>query len=91
MSSNIDYSTYSLEELKQARATIDEIEHPERAQELEERIVKFQSSGNPSTEISSTVSTASVLRKGKVTFHGKASEFFSIWIVNLMLSILFYF
>ena len=92
MSSNIDYSTYSLEELKQARATIDEIEHPERAQELEERIVKFELPEASSTEASSTiatspVATARVLRKGKVSFHGKASEFFSIWIVNLLLSI----
>jgi len=87
MSSQIDYSTYSLEELKQARATIDEVEHPERAQELEERIVQFESSGNTSTETSSTVPAASVLRKGKVSFHGTTSEFFSIWIVNLLLTI----
>jgi uncharacterized membrane protein YjgN (DUF898 family) len=92
MSSNIDYSTYSLEELKQARATINEIEHPERAQELEERIVQFElpEASSPealSTRASSPVATASVLRKGKVSFHGKASEFFSIWIVNLLLTI----
>lgn len=84
MDSSIDYSQYSLEELKQARADLDVVSHPERAAILDKLIADAEH--QPSTGHTKTP----VTEQGKsvqVRFHGNTREYFSIWIVNLLLTI----
>src|SRR5690606_23104155 len=76
-----DYTRYSLEELQQARDTIDVVEYPERANELDRLIAQHQPT------IDTHASPHKILTKAQVKFHGNTSEYFSIWIVNLMLTI----
>ncbi|WP_100658486.1 YjgN family protein [Alteromonas flava] len=83
MESTIDYSTYSLYELQQARRTIDETAYPARAAELDQRIEALLSQENSET----SASNATEVRKVGVLFHGNTREFFSIWMVNLLLTI----
>lgn len=86
MDSSIDYSKYSLSELKEALRSIDAQRYPERAAELAQRIAAFVE--QPHGE---TMATPSNNERGSnyspVTFHGTTGEYFSIWIVNLLLSI----
>lgn len=79
MSTEIDYSDYSLDELLEAQATVNREAFPDRAQAIDNRIAQL-TAGEP-TE------SDDILREAQVKFTGKAGEFFSIWIVNLLLSI----
>ncbi|MBT1064752.1 DUF898 family protein [Bowmanella sp. Y26] len=79
----IDYSTYSLSELYEARKQLDDTMHPEHAEILDAWIAHRQQ--EPQT--ASTGKTSGVARRSAVRFHGDGQEFFGIWIVNLLLSI----
>ncbi|GAA0361560.1 YjgN family protein [Bowmanella denitrificans] len=81
----IDYSTYSLKELNEARKTLDGEAHPERAAELEQWLEK-RIAEQHDAELARR-NEADPLRKGRLVFHGEGREFFGIWIVNLLLSI----
>ncbi|NVK54314.1 MAG: DUF898 domain-containing protein [Alteromonadaceae bacterium] len=78
MASSIDYSNYSFEELLSARQSINEDAYPENVAELD-RLIAAQQNGR-------TV-PSKLVRSSNVIFSGNTSEFFSIWIVNLLLSI----
>ena len=82
MDKPIDYSNYSLDELLDARLKIDAKAHPERAEQLDKLIAtkKIQSVARRSDD-------QQIIRRSPVTFHGNGKEFFSIWIVNLLLTI----
>lgn len=80
MSSTIDYSNYSIEELLQAQEAINRDAFPDRAAEIDARIEALVKASPESNE-------NQVIREANVNFTGKAGEFFSIWIVNLLLSI----
>ncbi|MEG3767347.1 YjgN family protein [Alteromonas sp. 14N.309.X.WAT.G.H12] len=86
MDSSIDYSQYSLSELKDARRSIDAQRYPERAAELERRIAAFSAQA-ASEPASVSREQNDVLRHSPVTFYGSTGEYFSIWIVNVLLSI----
>lgn len=79
----IDYSDYSLDELKQAYASLDKHAFPKRAQTLYQLI---QSKQNSCADVS-LVKDDSIVGKVRVIFHGTGTEYFAIWIVNLLLSI----
>ncbi|MDM7862008.1 YjgN family protein [Alteromonas sp. ASW11-36] len=83
MESTIDYSNYSLDELIQARQTIDTDTYPARAAELDRLIAERQAIVATTT----AETQAQELRRVGVRFHGNAKEFFSIWIVNLLLTL----
>ncbi|MFS1702984.1 YjgN family protein [Alteromonas sp. AMM-1] len=86
MDTTPDYSAYSYQELCDARATLDEALYPERAKQLDELIASHaEHISEESSQVLDKEST--FLRKSPVNFHGSAKEFFSIWIVNLLLSI----
>ncbi|MDC8829657.1 YjgN family protein [Alteromonas gilva] len=76
MASSIDYSDYSLEELLSARQSINEDAYPDNVAELDRLITAKSAAGEPEQG-----------RPCKVIFSGNTREFFSIWIVNLLLSI----
>lgn len=79
---NIDYTYYSLEELKQAYASIDKDIYPERAEMLHSLIEERNAA-----YASPQVDDKQVIAKERVKFHGSGTEYFAIWIVNLFLSI----
>lgn len=83
MTDNIDYSNYSYEDLLSARAGIDTDVYPERAVELDKLIAQRA----PKLESADSTGQSAVLRQVQVKFHGKTSEFFGIWIVNILLTI----
>lgn len=85
----IDYSTYSLDDLLDARASIDESEYPERAEELD-RLIQERKQKIEEQAAAHGIGLgrhSEELRSGYAKFHGKAGEYFKIWIVNLLLSI----
>lgn len=81
-----DYESYSLEELAQALNSIDAVEYPERAAKISALIVERKNKFHTSHEAISNANDK-ITRIEQIKFHGKAREFFSIWIVNLLLSI----
>jgi len=83
MDAKIDFSTYSFQELLEAKSTIDKQEYPERAQEIEELIAKHQQKQTKDQQAEEKL----IVREGHAKFHGDAKEYFSIWIVNLLLTI----
>lgn len=81
METSIDYSAYSLADLISAKEGIDATAYPERAQLLDKLIAEKtaqQKADQPERQ---------VVRKSGVTFHGNGKEYFAIWIVNLLLTI----
>lgn len=80
MTTNIDYSTYTYEELLQARDTIDAEAYPERLQQIDNLLEQYQ-------KTESAKQNPAVARQSLAKFHGNAKEYFSIWIVNLLLTI----
>ncbi|MBU2979296.1 YjgN family protein [Alteromonas sp. C1M14] len=82
MDAPTQYENYSFSELKEARRTIDATRYPERAAELDKRIAAFSALENPTLPVEDKPVAGAAL-----TFHGKTGEYFSIWIVNLLLSI----
>lgn len=84
MDPNTQYDDYSLSELKEARSTIDADRYPEKAAALDKRIAMFAERENSPN---STGLLAEDKPLAAVKFHGKTGEYFSIWIVNLLLSI----
>ena len=76
-----NYDNYTLDELLQARSTIDAEAYPERAAELERRIAAFQQSAGTNDPLHPSS------RGSKIRFHGNTNEYFAIWIVNLLLTI----
>ena len=90
-SGSIDYSNYTLDELQQAYQSIDQNLHPERAEMLSQLIKQKQSfveSQREQTNTTPPVEQENVIAKSRVVFHGNGTEYFAIWIVNLLLSIL---
>jgi uncharacterized membrane protein YjgN (DUF898 family) len=90
----IDYTNYSLDELKQALDSIDENVYSERAQVLRELITKrsphtpqHNTEPSDSNPIERIGINDQIISKERVKFHGNGTEFFAIWIVNLLLSI----
>ena len=98
MENEIDYSGYTLSELKEARSTIDEQAWPDRALILDQLIAakEFASMSSPEPAAGAQQQggaqddagqAVQPLRTVPVKFHGTTGEFFSIWIVNLALTI----
>ncbi|MEM5499878.1 YjgN family protein [Paraglaciecola mesophila] len=85
MDKHIDYSQYSYEDLLSAKAGLDQETYPERAAELDKLISEKRQIAIEST--SSPLVNSSQLRESDVIFHGKTAEFFGIWIVNILLTI----
>ncbi len=83
MESTIDYSNYSLDELIQARQSIDAETYPARAAELDRLISETQAKAAEFTVNDEAIE----LRQVGVNFHGNGKEYFSIWIVNLFLTL----
>lgn len=77
----IDYSQYSFRELVEASTTLDSEHYPDRAEQLQSLIA--QHPDNPANQ----KKTSSGGRKVYVKFHGDGKEFFNIWIVNILLTI----
>jgi uncharacterized membrane protein YjgN (DUF898 family) len=80
-SDSVDYSSYSLDELKQAFNSLDKELFPEQTAILAGLIAQRE------PVVSAQPEQDQVLTKSRVKFFGTGSEFFSIWIVNLLLSI----
>lgn len=78
---NIDYESLSLEELIDIRQNIDREAHPDRYQEIL-RLIELHRQ-EPAPETSSETDSA-IMRP---SFTGSAEEYFRIWIVNILLSI----
>ncbi|MDC0602734.1 YjgN family protein [Aliiglaciecola sp.] len=81
MEDTIDYSQYTFRELVEASTTLDSEQYPDRAEQLQSLIA--QHPDNPANQIEK----ASDGRKVNVNFHGDGKEFFNIWIVNILLTI----
>lgn len=77
----IDYSKYTLDELNQAYSSIDKELHPERTEVLYQLIQQKRPAPVEPKNQDET------LPKVRVKFHGNGTEYFAIWIVNLLLSI----
>lgn len=79
----IDYSNYSRHELKQAYDSLDKDLYPTRAEMLylliQQKQAELEPLGQPNQE--------EIVGKARVKFHGSGTEYFAIWIVNLLLSI----
>ena len=100
MQEKIDYSTYSLEELYEARSSIDRERFPENAAEIDRRIVSLlenpQKKPTPkkiATDNNETLqdSSGEPLKQQqdmKLAFNGSAKDYFRVWIVNLCLTLL---
>jgi uncharacterized membrane protein YjgN (DUF898 family) len=81
-SPEFNYSYYTLDEMLEAYESIDKEAFPDRAEALRKLILLRQpaiSSINYEKE--------EILSSGKIKFHGNGTEYFAIWIVNLLLSI----
>lgn len=76
------YENYSYEELLSARQAIDAEAHPERTRALDELLASHAQKNQPKDAISDKI-----IRTGKGRFLGNGKEYFSIWIVNLLLTI----
>ncbi|WP_340678862.1 YjgN family protein [Paraglaciecola sp.] len=83
MEQEMDYRHYSYTDLLSAREGIDQNTYPDRTQQLDALITQHPE--NPNNQ--STQHNSQVLRKVSVNFHGKTGEYFAIWIVNLLLTI----
>jgi len=78
----LNYENYSLDEMLEAYESIDKKVFPDRAEALRKLILERQpaiSGINHSEE--------KIIASSKVKFHGNGTEFFAIWIVNILLSI----
>ncbi len=82
MENNIDYSQYSFDELVDARNNIDAEVYPDRANELSQRIATHPDNPDLQNQVRPSPS-----RTAKVLFHGDGKEYFKIWIVNILLTI----
>ena len=82
-----NYASYTFDELVDARAHLDSESFPERAAELDERIENFAKAQSSKTIEGETSSLKEHARTSAVTFYGNAGEYFRIWIVNLLLTI----
>lgn len=82
-SNAIDYSSYTLSELQQAFKDIDEDLYPERAEALALLIQQKL----PQDEVREQINQDDIVGKARVKFHGNGTEFFAIWIVNMLLTI----
>jgi uncharacterized membrane protein YjgN (DUF898 family) len=82
-SNSIDYSSYTLNELKQAYANINKELYPERAEMLSQLVKQKQAM---SVLLGQSMKDE-IIGKERVKFHGSGTEYFAIWIVNLLLSI----
>ena len=80
---NKNYQSFSFNELLNARQSLSSEASPQEIADLEAIINGHPN--NPSNQISSN--TTPVSRTVPVQFFGKTGEFFSIWIVNLLLTI----
>jgi uncharacterized membrane protein YjgN (DUF898 family) len=81
-SSEFNYSYYTLDEMLEAYESIDKDAFPDRAEALRKLIILRQpaiAGINHEKE--------EILSSSKVKFHGNGTEYFAIWIVNLLLSI----
>ena len=83
MEQEIDYSHYSYQDLLSARAKIDVIAYPERTKTLDSLIA--QHSEHVSNQAIHQDPQDS--RKVAVNFFGKTNEYYAIWIVNVLLTI----
>lgn len=81
MNDYTEYDNYSVEELTQKRSTLDEANSSELIAHLDLLIRSKQADINEKPNLQKP-------RIAKVIFHGKTSEYFAIWIVNVLLSIL---
>ncbi len=89
MSFEIDYSTYTLSELQEAYSTIDKNAYPDRANEIMSRIQALLSDeSNLETNKETRISDSNIASRDKVKFNGNGTEYFAIWIVNILLTIL---
>ncbi|BCO18193.1 membrane protein [Alteromonas sp. KC3] len=79
-----NYETYSTDELIQALSSIDAEAFPERAAKITALIAERKAQAN--SDLSHQENDV-VIRTEQVKFHGNTKEFFAIWIVNLLLSI----
>ncbi|NND45674.1 MAG: DUF898 domain-containing protein, partial [Xanthomonadales bacterium] len=84
-----DYSSCTLEELRDVAAHIDQAEYPERYAEVQHQIaLREQGTGPDPADTSGSENTAEQMPGAhEVTFTGSGGEFFRIWIVNLLLSL----
>lgn len=76
-----NYSTYSVEQLNEALSNTDKETYPETVHAIQAELSRRKNQ----QEHDATVLAA---RKAKVAFHGSGKEYFSIWIVNLLFTIL---
>ncbi|QOL25726.1 DUF898 domain-containing protein [Thalassotalea sp. LPB0316] len=83
MEPNIDYSTYTYKELLEARQHLDVEQYPDRAVQLDKLIAEH----NQKFEQQHLQEEHKIVREITPQFHGNAKEYFSIWIVNLLLTI----
>lgn len=77
--STIDYSNYSLEQLLAIRADINTQDFPKRTKQLDALIAEQQQQAAQAEVPDEAFSD--------IKFHGTTRDYFSIWIVNLLLSI----
>ncbi len=84
MDNTPDYSSYSYNDLVDAYNHVNMEAFPERYEELKNRIEQFNSSDSDQSEEKLTKSTGT---ENRLEFTGQAGEFFSIWIVNTLLTI----
>ncbi len=83
MGTKPDYDSYSYNDLVDSLNNIDRDKYPERYEELKSRISNFKETVPEESEDNSELSA----NMHQFEFTGKAGEFFSIWIVNVLLSI----
>lgn len=82
-----NYDAYSYQDLIDARDNIDGDAFPERAAEIEQRIQNFTEHARICEQDAPDSSLNEQSHKSEVVFHGNTPEYFRIWIVNLLLSI----
>ena len=82
-SNAIDYSSYTLAELQEAYSSIDKDLYPERAEALALLIEQKL----PKDVVQEHIKHEDIVGKSRVKFHGNGTEFFAIWIVNMLLTI----
>lgn len=85
MNSAPDYSAYSYQELIDVVNSIDQLAYPERYAEVKRYIEHFESTGKDQDDSNALNITGT---EHQLEFNGQANEFFSIWIVNVLLSII---
>nr|WP_168710962.1 YjgN family protein [Ningiella ruwaisensis] len=84
-----NYSSYSLDELTDALKHIDKESYPERVKQIESLIAEKGGPGYLNQRVSTAAPTddAGFVKTVQPHFLGSGKEYFSIWIVNLLLSI----